>query len=150
VVPGRVAVIDCREVLDAGPPLGAASPSGPGDSRSVVFPDCPPAPLFLPSDVFVAPTCLDVVVTFDAEGPVARVVVCELGREVRAAGPDTDGRAVLGAFSAAEEPIELLVVVVPRGRVVPTVEVRGAGVVPIDGREEEVAPSCFVGDLVGD
>lgn len=100
-----------------------------------------------PSDAFVLPTCR-------SEGRFVNpavdeaTVLWEPGLEVRAAGPDTEGREPLEAAGCVGEgPRELLVLGASRGRLDDTVEVRE--VLPMDGRPAVVA-SCFVGDLVGD
>lgn len=75
-------------------------------------------------------------------------VLWEPGLEVRAAGPDTEGREPLAAAGCdGEGPREFLALGASRGRLEATVEVREA--LPIDGRPA-VVPSCFVGDFVGD
>lgn len=118
-----------------------------GDSVSVGSPDRPLIAASPLSDAFVLPTCR-------SEGrfvnPAAdeETVLWEPGLEVRAAGPDTEGREALDAAGCVGEgPMEFLALGASRGRLEVTVEVREA--LPIDGRPAVVA-SCFVGDFVGD
>jgi hypothetical protein len=88
---------------------------------------------------------------FDKPPVDEATVLCEPGLEVRAAGPETEGRPALETVGCvAEGPEEFLVLGASRGRLGATVEVRGAP--PIDGRDARpvVVPSCLVGDFVGD
>lgn len=118
-----------------------------GDSVSVGSPDRPLIAASPPSDAFVLPTCRSEG-RFVSPAVDEATVLWEPGLEVRAAGPDTEGREPLAAAGCdGEGPREFLALGASRGRLEATVDVREA--LPIDGRPA-VVPSCFVGDFVGD